>query len=111
MENKEQEMLLRKYAAGEITWSTLRERGFDNYVSVLGGLGELGLRPSVAPLEGPNVAARTWRAAIAEDFDLEAILFFEDTDIKKRRFVRGLPENVTALSTGDLLYELEAAGR
>jgi len=67
MENKEQETLLRKYAAGEITWSTLRERGLDNYVSVLSGLGELGLRLPVAPMEGPNVAARErGRAAIRE---------------------------------------------
>ena len=67
MENKEREILLRKYAAGEITWSTLRERGFENYLHVLSGLGELGLRPPVAPLEGPNRAARErGRAAIRE---------------------------------------------
>lgn len=60
---------------------------------------------------GEQAALEVLNAAIAEDPDLEAILFFEDTDIKKRRFVRGLPENVMALSTGDLLYELEAAGR
>ena len=59
---------------------------------------------------GEQAALEVLNAAIAEDFELEAILFFEDTDIKKRRFVRGLPENVMALSTGDLLYELEAAG-
>ena len=65
--DKEREMLLRKYAAAEITWSTLRERGFENYLHVLGGLGELGLRPPVAPLEGPNRAARErGRAAIRE---------------------------------------------
>lgn len=65
--DKEREMLLRKYAAGEITWSTLRERGFENYLHVLGGLGEPGLRPPVAPLEGPNRAARErGRAAIRE---------------------------------------------
>ena len=43
--------------------------------------------------------------------ELEAVLVFEDNDIRSRRFVRGLPERVTALSTGDLLHELEAAGR
>lgn len=42
--------------------------------------------------------------------DLEAVLLFEDNDVRTRRFVRGLPERVTALSTGDLLHELEAAG-
>lgn len=43
--------------------------------------------------------------------DLEALLVFEDSDVRTRRFVRALPERVTALSTGDLLHELEAAGR
>lgn len=50
--------LLRRYAAGEITWQALRLKGFDNYLDVLGGLGELGLRPPIAPMQGPNVALR-----------------------------------------------------
>lgn len=54
----EKEKLLRQYAAGEVTWHELRERGFEDYVQVLGGLGELGLRPPIARMEGPNVAAR-----------------------------------------------------
>jgi hypothetical protein len=54
----ERETLIRQYAAGDITWSALRERGFDNYAEVLGALGELGLRPPIAPMDGPNVAAR-----------------------------------------------------
>lgn len=58
METTEREALIRQYAAGEITWWALRERGFKNYVEVLGGLGELGLRPPIAAMEGPNVAAR-----------------------------------------------------
>jgi len=58
MIENEKEKLIRQYAAGEITWHTLRERGFDDYVQVLGALGELGLRPPVARMEGPNVAAR-----------------------------------------------------
>ena len=58
MTENEKEKLIREYAAGEITWHTLQERGFDNYVQVLGALGELGLRPPVAPMEGPNRAAR-----------------------------------------------------
>ena len=67
MASKEWETLIRQYAAGEITWSALRERGFENYVQVLGGLGELGLRPPVAAMEGPNVAARQrGRALIRE---------------------------------------------
>jgi hypothetical protein len=56
--DQDREKLLRDYAVGNISWSTLRQRGFDDYVAVLGGLGALGLRPPYAPLEGPNRAAR-----------------------------------------------------
>ncbi len=52
------ENLVRQYAAGEITWHALRERGFEDYIQVLGALGELGLRPPIAPMAGPNVDAR-----------------------------------------------------
>jgi hypothetical protein len=52
------ETLIRQYAAGEITWHALRERGFADYIQVLGALGELGLRPPVAAMEGPNLEAR-----------------------------------------------------
>jgi hypothetical protein len=58
MTNPDRDKLIRQYAAGEITWRTLRERGFDDYVQVLGALGELGLRPPIAPPGGPNRAAR-----------------------------------------------------
>ncbi|MGA8613729.1 MAG: hypothetical protein WB760_19060 [Xanthobacteraceae bacterium] len=58
MTEADKDKLIRQYAAGEITWRSLRERGFDDYVQVLGALGELGLRPPIAPLEGPNRAAR-----------------------------------------------------
>ena len=54
----EREKLLREYAACKITWHDLRELGFDNFVEVLAGLGELGLRQPIAAMEGPNVAAR-----------------------------------------------------
>jgi hypothetical protein len=54
----ERETLIRQYAAGEITWHALRQRGFDNYGEVLNGLGELGLKYPVAPMSGPNVEAR-----------------------------------------------------
>jgi hypothetical protein len=54
----EKETLLRRYAAGDITWHELREHGFEDYVQVLGGLGVLGLRPPIAPMTGPNLAAR-----------------------------------------------------
>ena len=58
MGSNEREALIRQYAAGDITWTALRDRGSENYVEVLAGLGELGLRPPVAAMEGPNVAAR-----------------------------------------------------
>jgi hypothetical protein len=66
-EKKRKEALLRQYAAGEIAWHELRECGFDNYIEVLGGLGELGLRPPIAPMEGPNRAARERGRAIIRE--------------------------------------------
>ena len=65
--DEEKERLLRAYAGGDITWTALREYGFENYVQVLGGLGELGLRQPVAPMEGPNVAARQRGRAIIRE--------------------------------------------
>ena len=67
MQADEQEKLIRQYATGQVTWHELRARGFENYVQVLGMLGELGLRPPVAAMVGPNVAARErGRALIRE---------------------------------------------
>lgn len=67
MAESEKQRLIRQYAAGEVTWRSLQERGFDDYVEVLAGLGELGLRPPVAPMEGPNAEARRrGRALIRE---------------------------------------------
>lgn len=67
MQPGEQETLIRQYAVGGITWRELRERGFEDYVQVLGALGELGLRPPVAAMDGPNRAARErGRALIRE---------------------------------------------
>lgn len=60
---------------------------------------------------GEASALEVLNAEIDKDPDLEALLLFEDNDVRTRRFVRALPERVTALSTGDLLHELEAAGR
>lgn len=48
---------LRAYAAGDLGWATLRNRGV-HYEDVLAGLGALGLRPPMAPMTGPNVEAR-----------------------------------------------------
>lgn len=60
---------------------------------------------------GEQAALEVLNAAIADNDDLEAVLLFEDADLRRRRFVRALPERVMALSTGDLLREPEAAGR
>ncbi len=64
MEVSARDALIRQYAAGDVTWHTLQERGFEDYVQVLGALGELGLRPPMAPMEGPNVEARERGRAI-----------------------------------------------
>jgi hypothetical protein len=58
MTANEREALIPEYGAGGVTWHRLRERGFDNYVEVLSGLGEFGLKYPVAPMSGPNVEAR-----------------------------------------------------
>jgi hypothetical protein len=67
MVDSDREKLLRQYAAGEITWALLRQRGLENYRDVLAGLGGLGLRPPMAPMEGPNVEARTRARAIIRE--------------------------------------------
>lgn len=67
MIDPEKQDLLRLYASGDVTWRELQERGFADYVEVLGGLGELGLRPPIAPMTGPNVAARQRGIAIIRE--------------------------------------------
>ena len=67
MTHDEKEKLLRQYAAGEITWTSLRGRGIENYRDVLAGLGRLHLRPPVAPMDGPNVAARLRGRAMIQE--------------------------------------------
>ena len=63
----DKDALIRQYAAGQITWTSLREHGFGDYVQVLGALVEQGLRPPVAPMEGPNLAARERGRAIIRE--------------------------------------------
>jgi hypothetical protein len=67
MTENEKEKLIREYAAGEIAWSTMRERGIESYADVLAGLGKLGLRPPVAPLDGPNREARELGRAVIRE--------------------------------------------
>lgn len=63
----ERETLIRRYAAGEMTWRALSGAGLDNYRDVLAGLGQLGLRPPIAPMEGPNVELRHRARAIIRE--------------------------------------------
>ena len=58
MTDTDGEKLICQYASGEITWRALRERGFDNHAQVFGGLGELGLRPPITEISGPNIERR-----------------------------------------------------
>ena len=60
---------------------------------------------------GERAALEVLNYKTTADPELQAMLLFEDSDIRRRRFVRALPERVTAISTGDFLAELEAAGR
>jgi len=60
---------------------------------------------------GERAALEVLSYKTAADPGLQALLLFEDSDIRRRSFVRLLPERVTAISTGDFLQELEAAGR
>jgi hypothetical protein len=67
MADSERQKLIRQYAAGEVTWRNLQEQGFGDDIEVRAGLGELGLRPPLARMEGPNVEARRrGRALIRE---------------------------------------------
>ena len=46
---------------------------------------------------GAQLALKVLNDEIERDPDVEAILLYEDNDIRKRGFVRALPERVTAL--------------
>lgn len=67
MTEAERDRLIRQYAAGDTTWHDLREHGFEDYIQVLAALGERGLRPPVARMEGPNVEARRRGRAIIRE--------------------------------------------
>jgi hypothetical protein len=58
MSPKVREALIRKYASGEMSWHDLRAEGVTDYYDVLAELGRLSLKPPVALMSGPNVAAR-----------------------------------------------------
>jgi hypothetical protein len=60
---------------------------------------------------GERAAVEVLDSEIARDPTLQALLLFEDSDIRSRSFVRTLPERVAAISTGDFLRALEAENR
>ena len=66
MTHAEEDHLIRRYAAGEITWFWVREHGFPTYLDILAALGERGLRPPIAEMTGPNVAARQRGIALVQ---------------------------------------------
>lgn len=59
---------------------------------------------------GEQAALEVLNEALSTNEAVEAVLLYEDNDILRRRFAGAIPDRVTALSTGDLLHELEAAG-
>jgi hypothetical protein len=72
----------------------------------------LGINPNTRFEDrGERAALEVLSYKTAADPELQALLLFEDSDIRRRSFVRLLPERVSAISTGDFLHELEAAGR
>lgn len=58
MTEAEKERLVRQYAVGEVSRRRCAGVASTFILNVLAALGELGLRPSMAPMEGPNVDAR-----------------------------------------------------
>jgi hypothetical protein len=58
--------LIRGYAAGLVSWRALQDQGFEDYIQVLAGLAELGLRPPLAAMEGPNIEARARGRALLQ---------------------------------------------
>lgn len=60
---------------------------------------------------GERAALEVLNYKAAADPELQAILLFEDGDVRQRSFLIALPERVSAISTGDFLHELGATGR
>jgi hypothetical protein len=58
--------LLRGYAAGSVSWRALQDEGFEDYIQVLAGLAELGLRQPLAAMDGPNLEARARGRALLQ---------------------------------------------
>jgi hypothetical protein len=60
---------------------------------------------------GEEAALEILNSEVAANSKLQALLLFEDSDVRRRRFMTTLPERVMTISTGELLAELENAGR
>ena len=60
---------------------------------------------------GEAAAQEVLNASLEDAPDLQAILFYEDSAVGRSVFLRTIPAGVTALTTGDLLHELEAAAK
>jgi hypothetical protein len=60
---------------------------------------------------GERSALEVLNYKAAVDPELQAVLLFEDGDVRQRSFLISLPARVSAISTGDFLRELEEAGR
>ncbi len=60
--------------------------------------------------QGERAALEVLNNELERDDHAMAFLLYEDSDLKKRKFLRELPENVATITTGDLLFELESFG-
>jgi hypothetical protein len=67
MSEADNEKLIRQYAAGEITWRALRERGLTITCRFSGHSVDSVFGPLVAPIRGPNVEARERGRAIIRE--------------------------------------------
>jgi hypothetical protein len=64
MTQEQFETLVRDYADGKISWQLMKQKGIRNYLTVLGALGNLGLKPPKAPLELTEKARGVIRRAL-----------------------------------------------
>jgi hypothetical protein len=58
---------VRDCAAGKVSWRALRKHGLKSYIEVLSAMADLGLRPYMAPLTGPNVETRIAGMKVLKD--------------------------------------------
>lgn len=63
----ELEKLIREYADGKISWDLMKAKGVKNYVQVLAGLGELGLKPPIAHENVQAPARKALRQILREN--------------------------------------------